>query len=626
MLNKFLPFAQKRMGFKAVPEIRFESDETNAQNPLGKTAYYEPDNSRITVYTVGRHPKDIMRSISHELVHHAQNGRGDFANSMTMGEQGYAQNDEHLREMEREAYEQGNLCFRDWEDSIKTHHNEVLDMWQKRNNKLNESIMKKFGYGSNKLNEWDYEGLNDRYDEDTIKSAIVNWISGLPKDISGYLDSHKGDIYGAVWWRDMAEFDSAKGATELAIEIGKLLDVKPDKYGYYNADSVVMRLQSTIEKIIKKQGLDQGGVHPEEPEGGALEMTTGRKQVHDLVPELQENLDGEYDEDYRDRLDQIQADHPDKTMPEIEDMLSGGVEEPESIEPEIQPEVDPEPIPHSGGEKYQVGDTIRDEDNRTGQVLELTAYGAIAQFEDADGPEKIRFKHMTKSAGDKELARPEMGDDLGFDAGDEDLAALQEEYPQAFQVAVEEDGSACEESDPIQLTVSSADEDVTVMKQEGALVKEALPMLAAAGSAMALERLVDKYAPEINRSNFETVVRKIREFIQEAEDEGLAETEAVKYLSKRYGPIAKLINIGASSVEEAAAEGLKNIDKIKAMAGKKIEGAINFLKDLERNTRPDSRALVDPFSDDVKVADEPLQPQEARDARLHERLAKWSVK
>ena len=132
MLNKFLPFAQKRMGFKAVPEIRFESDETNAQNPLGKTAYYEPDNSRITVYTVGRHPKDIMRSISHELVHHAQNGRGDFANSMTMGEQGYAQNDEHLREMEREAYEQGNLCFRDWEDSIKTHHNEVLDMWPKK--------------------------------------------------------------------------------------------------------------------------------------------------------------------------------------------------------------------------------------------------------------------------------------------------------------------------------------------------------------------------------------------------------------------------------------------------------------------------------------------------------------
>ena len=130
MLEKFLPFAQKRMGFKTAPEIRFENDDENAQNPLGKTAYYEPAISRITVYTTGRHPKDIMRSISHELVHHTQNGRGAFANSGAIGEQGYAQNNEHLREMEREAYEQGNLCFRDWEDSIKTHHNEVLDMWQ----------------------------------------------------------------------------------------------------------------------------------------------------------------------------------------------------------------------------------------------------------------------------------------------------------------------------------------------------------------------------------------------------------------------------------------------------------------------------------------------------------------
>ncbi len=39
-----------------------------------------------------------------------------------MGEAGpgYAQSNEHLREMEREAYEEGNLCFRDWEDGIKT--------------------------------------------------------------------------------------------------------------------------------------------------------------------------------------------------------------------------------------------------------------------------------------------------------------------------------------------------------------------------------------------------------------------------------------------------------------------------------------------------------------------------
>ena len=128
MLEKFLPFAQERMGFKNVPDIRLESDEDNAQQPLGKTAYYDPSSSAVTVYVDGRHPKDIMRSISHELVHHTQNGRGEFDKVTTVGE-GYAQTDDHLREMETEAYTEGNLCFRDWEDSIKTQNESIMEFF-----------------------------------------------------------------------------------------------------------------------------------------------------------------------------------------------------------------------------------------------------------------------------------------------------------------------------------------------------------------------------------------------------------------------------------------------------------------------------------------------------------------
>ena len=59
-------------------------------------------------------------------------GNGEFENAGEMGE-GYAQNNPHMREMERQAYEIGNLCFRDWEDSIKgTIYNEHL---QKRSRK-----------------------------------------------------------------------------------------------------------------------------------------------------------------------------------------------------------------------------------------------------------------------------------------------------------------------------------------------------------------------------------------------------------------------------------------------------------------------------------------------------------
>ena len=113
MIKKFLPFAQERMGFRDPPRLFLRGDSKNANNPLGKTAFYDPTAKSVTLYITDRHPKDVMRSLSHELVHHTQNCRGDFDNVGEMGE-GYAQNDEHLREMEREAYEKGNMCFRDW--------------------------------------------------------------------------------------------------------------------------------------------------------------------------------------------------------------------------------------------------------------------------------------------------------------------------------------------------------------------------------------------------------------------------------------------------------------------------------------------------------------------------------
>jgi hypothetical protein len=102
-----------------------------------------------------------MRSLSHELVHHTQNCNGQFDDVGEMGE-GYAQNDEHLREMEREAYEQGNLCFRDWEDSIKgTIYSESLQKGAKnkmstknwKDNELSTLLTEKWGFSFNLLTE-----------------------------------------------------------------------------------------------------------------------------------------------------------------------------------------------------------------------------------------------------------------------------------------------------------------------------------------------------------------------------------------------------------------------------------------------------------------------------------------
>jgi ribosomal protein L7/L12 len=120
LIKNLMGFAQKQLGFERPPKLFLKQDAENAKNMLGKTAFYDPQAESITLFVSSRHPKDILRSLAHELVHHTQNLRGDLSPEKCgeMG-MGYAQNNAHLREMEREAYEKGNLCFRDWEDGYK---------------------------------------------------------------------------------------------------------------------------------------------------------------------------------------------------------------------------------------------------------------------------------------------------------------------------------------------------------------------------------------------------------------------------------------------------------------------------------------------------------------------------
>ena len=155
LVGDFFPYSQQQLKFDKPITIIFQSDEPNAQTLLGKTAYYDPTGLEVVLYVDGRHPKDIMRSLSHELVHHAQNCRGDFQDSEGT-ELGYAQRDPHLRRMEREAYTKGNLIFRDYEDLIKTGKKDVeidftksgepnMSLKEWKNNEINQKLMKKWG-------------------------------------------------------------------------------------------------------------------------------------------------------------------------------------------------------------------------------------------------------------------------------------------------------------------------------------------------------------------------------------------------------------------------------------------------------------------------------------------------
>jgi len=104
------------MNIKPLPKIKVISDDKdNASNLLGKTAYYNPADKSITLYTMDRHPKDILRSFSHEMVHHEQNLDGRLNDIKTTN----TNEDGALPEIEREAYEKGNMMLRNWEDSLK---------------------------------------------------------------------------------------------------------------------------------------------------------------------------------------------------------------------------------------------------------------------------------------------------------------------------------------------------------------------------------------------------------------------------------------------------------------------------------------------------------------------------
>lgn len=149
-------YAQNEFGFRKPPTLNLISDHENKMKTLGKTAYYDPQKMSVSIYVDGRHTKDILRSLAHELVHHTQNENGMLDVAGYAGE-GYAQQNGSLRDMERDAYERGNMCFRDWEDKLKqekpTIYNErrnykmSINEW--KNKELSENLSKKFGFKMN---------------------------------------------------------------------------------------------------------------------------------------------------------------------------------------------------------------------------------------------------------------------------------------------------------------------------------------------------------------------------------------------------------------------------------------------------------------------------------------------
>ena len=119
---------KKGMNIEPLPSMEFiDGDSENAKDFFGKTAYYDPNRKHIVLYTEGRHPKDIVRSYAHEMIHHIQNLEdrlGDISTTNT-------QEDDNLNDIEAEANLKGTMTFRNWTDSTKKEKlNEIGDLTQ----------------------------------------------------------------------------------------------------------------------------------------------------------------------------------------------------------------------------------------------------------------------------------------------------------------------------------------------------------------------------------------------------------------------------------------------------------------------------------------------------------------
>lgn len=155
-IKEFYNYAANRLSLDHPPRLFLKNDISNSEDILGKTGGYDPEREEIRLYITNRHPKDVLRSFSHELVHHAQKLKGfdeKLDLSKTGSDEAYSLHDEGLREMERDAFERGNMIFRDWTDTKKLERKNIMTEMtkpqikaaHKKAKKMTPSMKKQYG-------------------------------------------------------------------------------------------------------------------------------------------------------------------------------------------------------------------------------------------------------------------------------------------------------------------------------------------------------------------------------------------------------------------------------------------------------------------------------------------------
>jgi hypothetical protein len=195
----------KGMNIQPLPKLVFKNgDSENAKQFLGKTAYYDPNSQSIVLYTEGRHPKDIVRSFSHEMVHHTQFLEDRLGNITTTN----TQEDGDLDKLEQEANLKGTMTFRNWTDS------------------LNENLTK----NSNQIYHWtSYSACKKIIESNKLKSNESNQF--FEYDESRVLPDYKNVVFFTIEDERFADEENSNQCI-LVVDKSKLSkDYKVISYG-----------------------------------------------------------------------------------------------------------------------------------------------------------------------------------------------------------------------------------------------------------------------------------------------------------------------------------------------------------------------------------------------------------
>lgn len=139
-IKSLMEFFNTKYNIKPYPVIKLSNLNQGDNNLFSKTAYYSPDEKTIKLFIHNRHIKDIIRSLSHELVHHYQNLEGRLGADDYSGQE--IIHDDKLMKLEEEAYLKGNIVFRSWTESLKDKIDDNPTVHMKKLIKLSENQLK----------------------------------------------------------------------------------------------------------------------------------------------------------------------------------------------------------------------------------------------------------------------------------------------------------------------------------------------------------------------------------------------------------------------------------------------------------------------------------------------------